>query len=187
VTHALVTPRLRGLPLSEDDFDDLHALHRDERVLAAFGADPASAEETREFLERKIAHWRARGFGIWMFRDPRGTFVGRCGIHRWALDGREEVELGYIVRSELWSQGYATEIGAAVVGHAFSVLGLPTLVGFTRPDNVRSRRVLVKLGFAYERTFVAHAEESVLYRLHRAPSSTRARYSRAPCRSRARA
>jgi hypothetical protein len=36
VVHALVTPRLRGLPLSEADFDDLHAL-LDERVLAAFG------------------------------------------------------------------------------------------------------------------------------------------------------
>jgi RimJ/RimL family protein N-acetyltransferase len=162
----LVTPRLRGLPLSEGDFDDLYALHRDERVLAAFGAEPGSAEETRTFLDRRLAHWREHGFGIWIFRGPHGAFVGRCGIHRWSLDGQEEVELGYIVRSELWSQGFATEIGAAVVNHAFSVLRLPALVGFTRPDNVRSRRVLEKLGFAYERTFVAHDEEAVLYRRH---------------------
>jgi ribosomal-protein-alanine N-acetyltransferase len=166
VVHALVTPRLRGLPLSEADFDDLHAL-LDERVLAAFGvADLVTPEDTREFLDRKLAHWREHGFGIWVFRDAVGAFVGRCGIHRWALDGRDEVELGYIVRSELWSQGYATEIGAAVVNHAFSVLRLPALVGFTRPENVRSRRVLEKLGFRYERTFVADGEESVLYRRH---------------------
>jgi RimJ/RimL family protein N-acetyltransferase len=31
---------------------------------------------------------------------------------------------------------------------------------------VRSRRVLEKLGFRYERTFVADGEESVLYRRH---------------------
>lgn len=74
--HALVTTRLRGLPLSEADFDDLYALHRDERVLAAFGADPGTAEETREFLDRKLAHWREHGFGIWMFRDTVGAFVG---------------------------------------------------------------------------------------------------------------
>ena len=79
----------------------------------------------------------------------------------------DEVELGYVVRSELWSQGYATEMGAAVVAHAYSALGLRSLVGFTRPDNVRSRRVLEKLGFAFERTFVAHGEQSVLYRRHR--------------------
>jgi ribosomal-protein-alanine N-acetyltransferase len=162
----LNTARLRGLPLSETDFDDLLELHRDELVLSAFGADPATAAETREFLERKLAHWREHGFGIWMFRDAAGAFVGRCGIHRWAFDGREEVELGYIVRSDLWSHGYATEIGTAVVNHAFSELALSALVGFTRPDNVRSRRVLEKLGFAYERTFVSNGDETVLYRRH---------------------
>ncbi|MFN2467634.1 MAG: GNAT family N-acetyltransferase [Gaiellaceae bacterium] len=147
----IVTPRLRGLPLAETDFDDLHALHRDDRVLAAFGAGPASAAETRAFLVRKLEHWREHGFGIWMFRDPAGEFVGRCGIHRWALAGRAEVELGYIARSEAWSQGYATEMGTGVVRHAFSELGLRALVGFTRADNVPSRRVLEKLAFAYER------------------------------------
>ena len=55
-------------------------------------------------------------------------------------------------------------MGAAVVEHAFSALGLPALVGFTRPDNLASRRVLEKLGFDFERTFVALGEESVLYR-----------------------
>jgi RimJ/RimL family protein N-acetyltransferase len=162
--HALATSRLRGRPLAESDYDDLHALHRDRSVLAWFGAEPDAPTETSAFLERKLAHWREHGFGIWMFRDDEGAFVGRCGIHRWSLDGQAEVELGYIVRSELWSQGYATEMGAAVAEHAFSALGLPELVGFTRPDNLASRRVLEKLAFDFERTFVAHGEESVLYR-----------------------
>lgn len=162
--HTLETRRLRGLPLSEDDFDDLHALHRDGRVLAWFDAEPDTPEETHAFLERKLAHWDEHGFGIWMFRDTAGAFVGRCGIHRWSLDGTPEVELGYIVRSELWSQGYATEIAGAVVNHAFAAIALPELVGFTRPDNVASRRVLDKLGFDFERTFVAHGEQAVLYR-----------------------
>jgi [ribosomal protein S5]-alanine N-acetyltransferase len=161
----LMTTRLRGVPLSETDFDDLYELNRDERVLAAFGVyEPVTAEEAREFLDRKLAHWREHGFGIWMFRDHDGGFVGRCGIHRWTLDGREEVELGYIVRPELWRAGYATEMGAALVDHAFSALRLLALVGFTRPDNLPSRRVLEKLAFAYERTFVSHGDESVLYR-----------------------
>jgi RimJ/RimL family protein N-acetyltransferase len=122
----IVTPRLHGLPLSERDFDDLHTLHQAPKVLDPFGAEPSTAEETREFLDRKLAHWHAHGFGIWMFRDPAGEFVGRCGIHRWMLQGRGEVELGYIVRSEYWSQGYATEMGTAVVEHAF---GAPRAAG----------------------------------------------------------
>jgi RimJ/RimL family protein N-acetyltransferase len=162
--HTLATLRLRGRPLAESDYDDLHALHRDGRVLAWFGAEPDTPAETRAFLDRKLAHWREHAFGSWMFRDPGGAFIGRCGIHRWSLEGKPEVELGYIVRSELWSHGYATEMGAAVVEDAFSALALPELVGFTRPDNLASRRVLEKLGFDYERPFVAHGEDAVLYR-----------------------
>jgi RimJ/RimL family protein N-acetyltransferase len=56
-------------------------------------------------------------------------------------------------------------MGAAVVEHAFSALGLASLVGFTRPTNLPSRRVLEKLGFVYERDFAAWGKESVLYRL----------------------
>ena len=72
---------------------------------------------------------------------------------------------GYIVRSELWSNGYATEMAAAVAKHAFSALALAELVGFTFPDNLRSRRVLEKAGFVYERTFVSDGKPHVLYRL----------------------
>jgi [ribosomal protein S5]-alanine N-acetyltransferase len=165
VDDVLATARLLGRPLSEDDFDDLYLLHRDKRILASFGdTTPLTAEETHEFLDSKLAHWRANAFGIWVFRHAAGSFVGRCGIHRWSLDGQAETEIGYIVRSEAWGQGFATEIGAAVVDHAFSTLRLAALVGFTRPTNGRSRRVLEKLGFDYERTFNADGIDSVLYR-----------------------
>ena len=35
------------------------------------------------------------------------------------FDGQAEVEIGYIVRSEPWGRGFATEIGAAVIDHTF--------------------------------------------------------------------
>ena len=156
----IVTARLRGAPLDESDLARLCDLHRDERVLAAFDAEPMTDDETRVFLERKLAHWREHGFGIWMFCDADGAFVGRCGIHRW----RDEVELGYVVRSELWNQAYATEMAAAIARHAFTDVGLPELVAFTRVENTASRRVLEKVGFGYERDFVDDGVRSVLYR-----------------------
>lgn len=164
-----MTARLRGLPLTEGDLADLVELHQDPRVLAPFGVEASTPDETaietREWLEWRLDHWREHGFGVWMFRDPDGLFVGRCGIHRWSLDGQSEVELGYVVRSDLWSHGYATEMGGAVVDHAFSALGMPTLVGFTRRTNISSCRVLEKLGFVYERSFTTDGKSSVLYRL----------------------
>ena len=157
----LETARLRGLPLAESDLTELIPLHRDERVLRAFGAEPESDDETRAFLRRKLAHWEENGFGIWMFRAADGSFVGRCGIHRW----RGEVELGYIVQPELWRRGYATEMARAVADHALTALGLRDLVAFTKTDNVASRRVMAKVGFHYERDYVEDDEHYVLYRL----------------------
>ncbi len=162
----IVTRRLRGLPLAESDLPDLHALHRDERVMESFGGvSDSEDDETREWLEEKLAHWREHGFGVWVFRDPGGAFVGRCGIHRCVVVNRPEVELGYIVRSELWSQGYGTEMAEAVAAHAFSELRLDELVAFTAPGNLPSRRVLEKAGFRYELTYVKGDRASVLYRL----------------------
>lgn len=169
VGNSILTRRLVGLPLAEGDFAELCVLHRDERVLAAFGLNKFADEETREFLDAKLAHWIQHGFGIWMFRD-RDRVVGRCGIHRTVIEGREELDLGYIVRSELWSNGYATEMAAAVVEHSFSALRLPSLVGATAYGNRRSQRVLEKLDFAYAGRFVDRGgTPAVLYRRWRAP------------------
>lgn len=43
-------------------------------------------------------------------------------------------------------------------------IGLTELVGFTRPSNRSSRRVLEKLRFRFERTFVTDGDDYVLYR-----------------------
>ena len=96
-----------------------------------------------------------------MFRGAEGTFVGRCGIHRW----HGEVELGYIVRSEYWRRGLATEMAAAVAEHSFTALGLRQLVSFTRATNAASRRVMERVGFVYERDFIDADDLNVLYRL----------------------
>jgi RimJ/RimL family protein N-acetyltransferase len=157
----IVTSRLCGVPLAASDLPELLVLHRDQRVLSAFGAEPDTDDDTRRFLARKLAHWREYGFGIWMFRDPAGAFIGRCGIHRW----RDDVELGYIVEPSFWGQGFATEMAAAVAGHAFTTLGLSSLVAFTREENIASRRVMEKVGFLYERDFLDEGVQNVLYRL----------------------
>ena len=157
----IVTSRLRGRPLAESDLAELLVLHRDQRVLSAFGAAPGTADDTRHFLARKLAHWQEHGFGIWMFRDPTATYIGRCGIHRW----RNEVELGYIVEPSFWGQGFATEMATAVAGHAFTALGLSNLVAFTRKENLASRRVMDKVGFRYEHDFLDDGVQNVLYRL----------------------
>ena len=43
------------------------------------------------------------------------SFVGRGGLRRIEIGGRNEIELAYTLTPEFWGQGLATEIATACV------------------------------------------------------------------------
>jgi RimJ/RimL family protein N-acetyltransferase len=52
-----------------------------------------------------------------------------------------------------WNQGLATEAARAALRYVFERIGLQEIVAFTRPDNLRSRWVMEKLGMEYSADF----------------------------------
>lgn len=65
----------------------------------------------------------------------------------WNASGRSE--LGYTIRRELWGQGLATEIGAALVTwHLTNAVQYP-LYAHVAVANLASRRVVEKIGFEF--------------------------------------
>lgn len=169
MTHPLIevltTPRMVLTRMRASDLDDLCRMYRDPQVMATLGGI-RSDEQTMALLQRQIAHWDQHGFGRWTAREPgTGRFIGRGGLQRLLVDGREQIEVGYGLMSEFWGQGLATELAAESVRVAFEVLRLPELVCFTLPTNLASRRVMEKVGFRYERDFVYADLPHVLCRL----------------------
>jgi RimJ/RimL family protein N-acetyltransferase len=163
----LETERLVLTRPTPADGPDLIALHSDPRVMATLGG-----LRTREVLEdsnaRLLRVWETAGYGWWVARHrPDGRFVGRGGLRPLSLEGRDEVELGYGLAAEFWGRGLATELAAASVRAGFEVLGVPELVCFTMVTNARSRRVMEKAGFRYERDGEYAGLPHVFYRLRR--------------------
>ena len=78
------------------------------------------------------------------------------------------MEISYALMARHWRKGFATEIATASVELA-GQLRIPSLVAFTLPDNLASRRVMEKVGFTYERDIEWAALPHVLYRLRLAP------------------
>ncbi len=152
--------------------EELAALHADLRVMATMGGETATPEESRAWIERNLAHGQEPGLGIFVFREQQTRrFVGRGAIRRIEIGGREEVEVGYAVAAGLWGQGFATEMATALVRWAESCANVRSLVAYyTEPANAASRRVLEKVGFAYERDVVHHGRDQVLYRRDVTPS-----------------
>ena len=58
------------------------------------------------------------------------------------------VEVGWRLARALWGQGYATEAARASVEFAFTRLALDEIVSMTVPANLRSRRVMKRLGLS---------------------------------------
>ena len=70
-------------------------------------------------------------------------------------------------RLEFCGQGYAYEAALAVLTHTKNALPIKQLAAITSPTNERSNRLLIKLGFIFQKTVVlpGDSEETRLYRL----------------------
>jgi len=156
---------MRGEPIGPQHREGLLALLGHPRVGATLGG-VATPDDVDAQIASMARHWADRGFGWYAFLDRgSGALVARGGPHATHVAGRDEVEIGWTVDPDRWGQGLATELGAASVAHAFGPLGLAEVVSFTLIENRASRRVMEKLGFAYEGETDYAGLPHVLYRL----------------------
>ena len=89
------------------------------------------------------------GFGFWIVENMEKLPIGICGmVKRPNLD---HVDVGYAFLEEFSGKGYAYEASSAVVKLARERFGLKKLVAIVQRDNERSIKLLVKLGFSFEK------------------------------------
>ena len=158
--------------LSPDHAAEECRLLLDPRVGATLWArrTPPTEAEIIAGLSAKAHHWDRHGFGMWLLRDREtGGMVGRGGLQHTYTAGLQDVEAAWAIVPERWRQGLATELANACIEVGFRQLGLRSIVAFTLPDNIASRRVMEKAGFEYERDIVHAGVPHVLYR--RRPSA----------------
>ena len=77
---------------------------------------PLTEAESNAMVDRIDAHFDEHGWGLW------------------AVDHAS------------WGHGYAPEAARATLDHGFNELGLDEIVSFTTATNLRSQRVMQKLG-----------------------------------------
>lgn len=78
-----------------------------------------------------------------------------------------EPELSYELVPAAWRQGYATEAVAAFLDWAWAQHAEPSMIAVTQTGNVRSRRLLARLGFVADAEFDEWGDSQTRYRLPR--------------------
>lgn len=102
----------------------------------------------------------------WLVRKPMGLlatvhkatdeYIGRCGLYPFR-DASDEIVpnaafIAFYLARPYWGQGLATEAGHAFVQYGFQTLGLRRIEAGVNAQNLRSVRVMEKLGFRLLRT-----------------------------------
>jgi len=138
--------------LTIDDAPFIFELVNDESWLRFIGDRGVQtlADAQRYILNGPVEMYTRFGFGLWLVETRDGnTPIGICGlIKRESLD---DVDLGFAFLPGYRGKGYAFEAASAALIYGKTALGLERIVAITTPDNHRSAKLLVKLGFRFDR------------------------------------
>jgi RimJ/RimL family protein N-acetyltransferase len=135
----------------EGDREPFYRLNSDARVMEFF-PECLTRAQSDSLVERINEHFKKHGFGLFAaeLRDEQ-TFIGFVGVAVPSFKAHFTpcVEIGWRLAADYWGRGLATEGARAVVKYAFDELALDALVSFTVPRNIRSSRVMEKIGMTH--------------------------------------
>jgi len=146
----LETKRLILKDWTEEDAGELFQLAKNPNVGPHAGWKPhADAAESLEIIRTLFLPSL-----VWKITDKTtGGMIGSLGLETDRFrPGVASKELGYWIAEAYWGQGLATEACQTALQYGFEELKLEIVGICTGPANLRSQRVIEKLGFTYEGT-----------------------------------
>ncbi|PRY61729.1 GNAT family N-acetyltransferase [Glycomyces artemisiae] len=151
----LKTGRLSLRPLAAADAQALAPINADPEVMRYIGEGaPRTLEQTEALCAKVAAHWDDHGWGAFAVTEQDGgAFVGLAllATPSFLPEILPATEVGWRIARDRWGRGYAPEAARAVIGFAFTELGLDRVVSCIHSENAASIRVAEKLGMALER------------------------------------
>ena len=176
MTTIIQTERLILRTWKKKDAYDYFQINQDQKVIE-FLRGTLTMEQVNDFISAVNNHQDRHGYTLWAAclkeTDELMGFIG-LNYTDWETSFTPAVEVGWRLGSQYWGKGYATEGAKASLEYGFKKCGLKEIVSFTVPTNVRSLRVMEKIGlnrdvngdFFHPKLPVDHKlSHHVLYRL----------------------
>lgn len=148
----LRTNRLILRPWKESDLGPFAEINADPRVMEYFPS-VLSREESDRLANDILSKAEENGFGLWAVSLPGiADFIGFIGLNIVTFPARftPATEIGWRLAFSHWGKGYATEGAKAVIRYGFEKKDFEEIVSFTAVENVRSRRVMEKIGMDHD-------------------------------------
>lgn len=150
----LETKRLLLREMEQNDFQDLAEILQDPQVMYAYEHD-FTQEDVQEWLDRQRKRYAQYGFGLWaVVLKSTGEMIGQAGLTMQPYQGREVLEVGYLLKKRFWHQGYAREAAAGCKAYAFEHMQRNKVYSVIKADNTASIKVAESLGMKKEDEFL---------------------------------
>ena len=141
------TPRLALEPQCARHAAEMFVVLSDAAIYRFENAPPASLEWLRErFIELETRR-SADGRDAWLNWVLRLRSGGPIGYVQATVDAQGQALIAYVLASTYWGRGLAHEAVQAMVAELGSAWHVHTLLAVFKRDNLRSRRLLERLGF----------------------------------------
>lgn len=177
--NIIETERLILRTWEDKDAEQYYHINQDPKVIELLRG-PLTMQEVKDFMSAMNEQFSKLGFTLFATEEKStGKLIGFIGLNppKWESHFTPCVEVGWRLGSQYWNQGYATEGARAVLAYGFNQCDLTEIVSFTVPVNIRSIRVMEKIGmkrdmdgdFAHPKLSSDHKlSKHVLYRLKQA-------------------
>jgi RimJ/RimL family protein N-acetyltransferase len=152
----IVTARLVLREFTREDLAAIHAYSSDPRVTRYLFFGPRDLDATAEYLDELIASQAERPrtrFELAVTESAGAALIGACDL---SLIETGTIDLGYMLGTPHWGQGYATELALALAAAAFRDLRAERVISTVDVNNQASIRVLEKVGMRWEAIYRRH-------------------------------
>lgn len=172
------TDRLILRTWSNEDAVEYYCINQDPKVIE-FLKGSLTMSEVTDFISSMNKQFDELGYTLWAAEEKtKSQFIGFIGLNfiKWEAPFGQAVEVGWRLGSEYWKKGYATEGAKACLKYGFNQCDLKEIVSFTVPANIRSFRVMEKIGmirdlegdFAHPNLPLEHKlSKHILYRIQK--------------------
>lgn len=158
----LETQRLRLREFTLDDTKFIIELLNSPGWIEFIGDRNVKTEEQAiQYLQNgPLKSYVQNGYGLSMVETKDGQPIGMCGILK--RETLENPDIGFAFLKQFTGKGYAYEIANATLSYAMSHLKIPKVSAITLPNNVRSSRLLEKIGMKFIKSFLSEKNEELL-------------------------
>jgi len=154
--YIIKTSRLGLRNWQDSDIENATMMNADMAVMEFF-PNIWSRQETEKFIKRMQTHFSEHGFCYFAVDELNtGNFIGFTGLlhQTYQTNFTPFIDIGWRLMPNAWGKGFATEGANACLNYAFHTLNLPTIFAIAPELNLKSQKVMQKIGMTEYAHFI---------------------------------